>query len=383
MSPVITKLHEQSFTVLWTLVVNVLVHTVQILTLLPQHSFINLKAMIQIFLRVDPIFGAEGAVSRRGPVEDAAYPGVNQRHGAHDTRLPGHIEVVPGAYVRLRARFCIRKLLKAAARISVKRVTSTSLTPSHQVDADHDGVMKRVVAPAVMTHCDDPLHHWVDHHRPDCLHSQLASCPGSSQSRRHVRVHPGFLRRAEELSSEGDRHLFVLMKRGGPVFAHQLKLGPGQRRTGRDPDHKRLTQSIMFNSTWGEQRVDGGLLQVWCLADEADEDLQRMKAALHRPHPLDMLEAVQRVEAVQLPDQSRCLLLVHNGRSKRLDQLDILWLLIWQDGIRHPGVGVTLRAFPAFRLRLHCSCVLLWNMISQQSGAKSGQRSWWQSVSVV
>ncbi|KAA8588370.1 hypothetical protein FQN60_001564 [Etheostoma spectabile] len=166
--------------------------TVKILALLAQHSFVNLKVMVQIFLRVDFISGPCSPVSRGSAVEDPTYPGVYQRHGAHDTRFSGHVKVVPGAYVRLSAPLCTR------------------------------------------------------------------------------------------------------------------------------------------NALTGEQRVDVDHFHVWCVTDEAHEDFQRMRAVLlpDRPHPLDVLKAIQRVQAAQLPEKPRCLFLVDNGCSKRLDQLDVLRLLI-------------------------------------------------------
>ncbi|TMS06695.1 ORM1-like protein 1 [Larimichthys crocea] len=125
-------------------------------------------------------------VNRGSPIEDATYPGVYQCHCAHNTGFSGHIKVIPGAYVWLRARLCIRNFLKGvrgkcASRVSVKRITSTALAPSNKVNADHDCMMKWMVTSAVMAYCDDSLHYWVDHHGSH-LPPFLTLCPLWRQS---------------------------------------------------------------------------------------------------------------------------------------------------------------------------------------------------------
>lgn len=74
----------------------------ELLALLGHHSAVNLEAVIQVSLRVKFKVGAECSVSRGRSVEDASNPGVHQRHGAHDARLPGDVQVVAGADVGLR-----------------------------------------------------------------------------------------------------------------------------------------------------------------------------------------------------------------------------------------------------------------------------------------
>lgn len=57
--------------------------------------------MVQVSPRVKFKIGTECSISRGRSVEDASYPGVHQRHGAHDARFSGDVQVVPGANVGL------------------------------------------------------------------------------------------------------------------------------------------------------------------------------------------------------------------------------------------------------------------------------------------
>lgn len=74
----------------------------ELLALFGHHSAVNLEAVVQVFLCVKFEIGAERSVSRGRSVEDASNPGVNQRHGTHDTRFPGDIKIVACADVGLR-----------------------------------------------------------------------------------------------------------------------------------------------------------------------------------------------------------------------------------------------------------------------------------------
>lgn len=73
--------------------------TEKLLTLFSHHSAVNLKAVVQVFLCVKLDIGAERSVSRGRSVEHASYPGVHQRHGAHDARFPSDVQVVASADV--------------------------------------------------------------------------------------------------------------------------------------------------------------------------------------------------------------------------------------------------------------------------------------------